>query len=496
MARLAFGGAPPRPEDIASLAGTLPLALAFYEQAVARADRLADRQVDESSLVAAAGEAARRLRAAETVLAHATAQHAAAECAVAAAAAAWRAVLPEPLPAAARLDDVRAFAAARDRVIERLGAHATAAARAAALERQHAGWAAALAAALGGPPAPLASLLAEASQRLARAAQAEQGAHLAGRNTRATAPPGRGTAGGAGSGRGGAGGLAAGLGRGAAPAWPAGRGGAGGAEQVLHLLDDLGRELERKTDIDTRLADMHAAAARFDAAATALATRLKLAPPPDAGTGALLSIVRAARERLADHSARQGSRNSLATQAEQAGRTLADLARTEDQRAADLAAVLAACGAEDLETAERRLAAAAARAEAVARQAEAQRALLAEGDGLTPDQVRAEVAGSRPTPCCRRWPRRKPPPPPRRTRRRKPPPSSRDAVLNLISAAMKPPMPTPSPPGLRRRPPPTACFAKRWPPGWPPPCSAAPWRRWRPRADRTCWPASAPGSAI
>jgi uncharacterized protein YhaN len=391
IARKAFGGAAPTPGEILAAAGALPLGLA-YEQAVARADRLADRRADESRLVSDAALADRQVREAAAAMEAADSSHAAAEAAAASALLAWQAILPAGLPPDARLDDVRTFLAARTRVLERQEAAAAESARAARLAAQHAAWAAALAEALGAPPAALPTLLAQASQRLEAASRAEKErtsveaalAELRRRGVALDAARRRAAEALAAWQSGWDEALAA-LGRppGEAPSVTA---------DVLQLLDDLGRDLAREAEIAARLTDMRQAVARFEADVRALAVRLEGAVPDGADCRAMLAFVRAERDRLAEQRQRDARRRDYAQQTEQAAETLAGLMRARQNRADDLQSVLTACGAADVETAERRLAAAAVRMAKEAALAEANRSLLAEGDGLGLDELRREAA--------------------------------------------------------------------------------------------------------
>jgi uncharacterized protein YhaN len=391
IARQAFGGTEPTPNEIFERVGAMPLGLA-YEQAVAKADRLADRRADESQLVSDAALADRQVRDAAAALEEAGSSHATAEGVAANALVAWQAILPVGLPPDARLDDVRALLGARARVLERQEAASIETDRAARLAGQHGTWAAALAAALGAAPAALPPLLAQATQRLEAASRAEKErtsleaalAELRRRGTALDAARRRAAESLAAWQSGWDEALAA-LGRppGEAPTVTG---------DVLQLLDDLGRDLEREADVAARLAEMGHAVERFETDARALAARLRVKLPEGADCRAMLAFVRAERDRLAEQRQRDARLRDYAQQAEQAADTLAGLVRARQNRADDLQSLLAACGAADVDSAERRLAAAAARMASEAALAEANRSLLAEGDGLALDQLRLEAA--------------------------------------------------------------------------------------------------------
>jgi uncharacterized protein YhaN len=394
VARTAFGPAP----DVAELAVLRgqPLALA-YERAVAEADTIADRRADESALIAQAREAGRQLVVAEQADRAAAAARDAAVAAQGEAEAGWRALLPPCLPPSARLDDVRAFAAARQRVIERLEAAALAQAAAAALAARQAGWAARLRAALPESGAPdLAALLAQALRVLAVAADAEKARaardaaiaelerqHQAAASACAAAEAARAAwredwraALGA-------------LGRPADEAPEA-------TEDILRLLGELDGDLIEAARLAARIGAMAADTARFTADIAALAARAAPDAPAATDTAGALAVLRRLREEVAAARTRHTQRATLQAQLEQAARGVAQLAALVAARETELAAVLEAAGAPTREAAELRLAESAERDRHAALLADAEARLRREGDGIGVDALRAELAAVTP----------------------------------------------------------------------------------------------------
>lgn len=388
IARMAFGGAAPSHNEL-NAAGGLPLALA-HDQAVARSDRLADRRAEESQLVAQAAELTRLQAEAARSLADLKAGLAAAKARAAAAEAAWRTLLPPKLPAVARLEDVRAFLAARARVLERQETRATAQAALDRLVEHHAGWTAAFATALGRASASLPVLLQEAAAQLQQAnraqlQRAELRAELGSLQRRAAALQ-----------------AARQKAQDAYDVWQRewaetlvalGRPADEPVEvtsDIIQLLADLAADLERATETERRLNDIRQDSEQFAAHVAALAVRLNLAPPATVPGRAMLATVRTLRDRLAEQRRRDERRNNLTGQIEQAGATLAALTQARASRETDLAAVLDACGAATETEAEQRLAQSAARAAAVAALAEAQQALLGDGEGYPIEQLWAD----------------------------------------------------------------------------------------------------------
>ncbi|HTZ72135.1 MAG TPA: AAA family ATPase [Acetobacteraceae bacterium] len=389
VARLAFNGGVPQAEQDEATGG-MPLSLA-YQQAVAHADRVADRRAEESTRLAQAEALTHQRKAADLAVERASAGREAAGRDAAAALAAWQALLPAPLAPSARLDELRAFRAARSRVIERAAEAAEAAARTDRHATRQADWAERLAAALGCAAAALPALLAAAEQALAAANRADKErtslsaalAELTRRRTAVAAEHAKAAA--------------------ALTAWhddwsaaltslarPPNEPPAVTAE-VLRLLEELDRANDNATNLSARIADMQRDNDDFCGGVAALAARLNLAiASTDCET--MLAFVRAQRERLTHHRDRESRRQGLLREAEQAASACAELQAASRHRAEALQAVLTACGAASPEEAEQVLALAAIRAsqaETIARRAAT---LVTEGDGMDLAALRAEVA--------------------------------------------------------------------------------------------------------
>jgi uncharacterized protein YhaN len=390
LARLAFGGAPLSEAEVAVLTGGQRSAAA-YEQAVLHADRLADRHAEESGRIAQAEEAARQLGASAKALAVAITAHTAAVQLADQARAAWVALLPGNMPPAARLDDVRGFMVARAKVFDRAMELRTASDRAIRLADRHAGWAAGLAEALCVPACALPGLLAAAEQLLGDAARAERErttleatlAEKRRQHAEAAASAEKATAALALWARDWAAALA-GLGRphGEAPAVTA---------EVLRHLEELGRETEQAADLSGRIGAMRTDNAAFAAGVGELAERLSHAVSDAADTGAMLALIRALRERLGAQRRLAAQHHTLTQQAEQAALMTQDLQRAQAARERAMGEILNACGAPDADTAEQLLAASATRAGHEATRNSRHAMLLAEGDGLSFEGLRAEI---------------------------------------------------------------------------------------------------------
>ena len=391
--RRAFTAEPPTPEQEHEFAGAQPLPLA-YQSAVASADGLADRRVREAELVAAVAEARRVVDAAADAVRAAGEAAQAADAPVAAADQAWAAdCAPLALGPDPAIEEVRAFLAGRDRVIDRREAAAKAERAVALLDSRHAEWVRRVAELLAPDgmatgQAGLPALLALAEQQLERARTADRaraaldgrlrevkrqlaGAEAAFTEARTQLDAWQAAWGGA---------LAA-LGR------PAGEAPAV-TEQMLSLLADLDQDRAAAAQLAERLRAM-----RADNEACAVATAAVLARAASDLVGDdPLAALRLLRERLAEQRGHRQRQVVLQERIAQADLALDDLARQLDRRQADLRAVLLAIGAATIEAAEARLALSRDRAEQAGRFAAAEDKLRQDGDGLSLDRLRADVA--------------------------------------------------------------------------------------------------------
>jgi uncharacterized protein YhaN len=384
VARTAFGPAPGAGE-LAVLAGQ-PLALA-YERAVAEADLLADRRADESDLIARAALAERQVEEAAESYGTALAVLTASREASANALAAWHGLLPAQLPAGCRLDDVRSFAAARLRVIERWEQAQSAAQVADALTAQHAAWTQRLRATLLQDTGDLPDLLGAAMRQVERATAAAQqeaayraslhqleeqhrAAQSACHHTEAARVAWRADWARA---------LAA-LGRPADEAPEV-------TEDILGVLADLDTDLALATGLGTRITAMQSDNAAFTAKLAAIAEAAGAAgdhagAPMPADPATALIVLRQLRQAAGAARERDSKRTTLAAQWEQAGRQVTELTHAQALRQGDLDAALAAIGAVSTEQAELRLAHAAERAGHEAAREQAAGRLLQDGDGV------------------------------------------------------------------------------------------------------------------
>lgn len=393
--RLAFTDAPPTRAEQDGFAPGTPLAIA-YPQAVRAADALADRRVVEADAIARATAARATLVQAERAAQAEQAALAEPLAALAAARADWAEdCAPLGFAEAATLAELRAFLAARDRVIERHAAWREAMAAARRLADAHDGWAARLAAALGLSRGPLPALLAEAETRLerARVAEAKRG-ELDGRLAELTRQRAQ---------------AAAELERARAQltdwqaAWRAALAALGRPEgeppevtaDVLNELNRLDADCAEAERLRERVRDMRADNAGFADTVRALLARLA---PADAVHGAavepaaMLLRARRLRERLVQERARVARRDELRDQAEIAARAVVQTGQTSVRRARELEAVLREIGAGDVAQARARLSASATRAAQEAAAARARARLRADGDALALETLRAEVA--------------------------------------------------------------------------------------------------------
>jgi uncharacterized protein YhaN len=163
-------------------------------------------------------------------------------------------------------------------------------------------------------------------------------------------------------------------------------------DDILGLLAELDADLTEAARLQTRIADMRADNARFTADCAALLATAAPAAPPPATTEAALAQLRTLRDAAALARKRDTERATLRAQLDQADRNQAALAATHAQRQADLAAILAAIGADTLEAAELRLAQAATRARHAETLQAAEDRLHRESDGIDAATLRAELA--------------------------------------------------------------------------------------------------------
>ena len=424
--RRAFTAEPPTPAQEQAFAGEQPLPLA-YQNAVVSADALSDWRAREAELVAKLAEARRAVDAATDAARGAGDLLQAAEQPVAAADQAWEQAC-EPLATGPHptIEEVRAFLAGRERVIDRREAAVRAEQAAALLERRHSGWARRLAKLLApaesdaGPvaaeafPDPasftaadtdaapcldggshadsavasaLPALLAMAAQRLDRARAADSTrAALDGRLREVKRQLAAAEAAFAeartqlGAWQAAWEDALAGLGRPAGEEPPV-------TEQMLRLFADLGQDCAAAAQIAERLRAM-----RADNESCAAATAVVVARAAADLAGAdPLGAIRLLRERLAEQRGHSQRRVVLQGQIAQADLSLADLARQVERRQAELLAVLLATGAATVEAAETRLALSRERAAQAARFAAAGDQLRQDGDGLPLERLREEV---------------------------------------------------------------------------------------------------------
>jgi uncharacterized protein YhaN len=141
-----------------------------------------------------------------------------------------------------------------------------------------------------------------------------------------------------------------------------------------------------------RLADMQADNEAFAEAVDALLARVAPDMPLGATAEDRLSALRLLSGRLKEHRDRATRQSELHKQVEQTARQVSQIEHRKRLAAAELDAVLTAIGAESIEGAEQRLAAAAARTAHERALEQAAGALVAHGDGLTLDELRSELA--------------------------------------------------------------------------------------------------------
>jgi uncharacterized protein YhaN len=396
--RLAFTPTPPSAEEQAAFAREQPLPLA-YQSAVQHADGLADQRVLQADRIAQAAAARLALSDAEAEAKTAYAAWNDARARDVTAQHAWsEGCSALPLGAAPDLAEVRSFLAARDRVIERHAAAVRDRDAAARLNERHGAWRERLQKALagnalGGPDSPtLAALLAEAEARMAAAVQITQqrvalearlrelrrrqqsaaAAAVEAERRLAVWQDAWGTA------------LAA-LGR------PAGEH-PGVTSDVLAVLSELDQELKTAGQLDERLSQMRDDNAAFTVLVGALLDHA--APDLNENTDTLhrLAALRTLRERLQGNRDRATRRAELQKILDQTDRQVTQIRQRLVHATAERDAVLGAIGADTVEAAEQRLAASRDRSQHILAREQAEARLLTEGDGLSIEALREELA--------------------------------------------------------------------------------------------------------
>lgn len=381
----AYGVAPAAAEEEGFARGE-PMPLA-YERRVREADGLADRRASELDRVQEAERLRRQIEDLAEPLRQASVDEAETFGTLVAAETEWaKALAPLALGPRTTIGELRQVYGIRRTLLDALASSEVAAQAHAGLARQHLAWAERLASCLGVEAAPLASLLAAADQRVAKAQKAEQAvtkrqAVLDG--ARRAVPDAAHT-------------LAEAVA--AMDRWQAawaillgqlGRPTDESPAAVAAALDGIAA-LERHhldaLSLAKRIGDMEADLDRFAETVSALALEIGQTAGATAAETARGLIARAAAASLAE---------AAWGQAQQAMRSAAEaekIARDNLRDAqAKLDAVIASCGATDAEAAEARIAASRAHADHVARRDAARAKLLEEGDGLSTDMLREEA---------------------------------------------------------------------------------------------------------
>jgi uncharacterized protein YhaN len=390
--RRAFLPAPPDEAAERAFAGAEPLPLA-YARAMTEADALADQRLLETARLAQAAELDRGIarHQAETEAAAAAAETAARVAAEAAAR--WHeAIRPSGLGPEARWPELEALLAQRDTVLEAALAVENAAAEAQQIESRHAAEALRLARAMrledaGGTDLRALLDMAESRQRAAHRDLAARADLTARRDAAARAledarrerlrAHDR---------------LEAwraewrdawrNLGREVAPPPEDGT-------ALLDLHDTLRGLAAQAAEARARLNGMRAEIAGFGEACARLCRVLQ----PEAPVEDPFAAARALGQRLDREAGEQSRLDLLRQQAEQVSRQVAAAAQAAGTAAAALRGTLAEAGATSAAEADERLAQAAERRRQEAEKAAAEQALVQEGDGLSPDRLRAEAAG-------------------------------------------------------------------------------------------------------
>ena len=380
-----------RPGDENTWDASAPLPLA-YARAVTAADALADRRAAETERLASAASLADDIKTASPALDACVAGLNAARDVDTRAQAEWRTQMAAlGLPEGAGAAEARAFLTERHAVIAAAAARNGAAGQQAHLLARQAAWAAGLAEASGQAADRLPVAIALARDQVEHAEQAEYRRQALAKDIRAAqrqmvaedaALTAVQAAQAAWAGEWQA--ILARLGR-PAEETPAATGAA------LDALLNLRAELAATATIEARLHEMAAQLEGFAQQAHAIGARLGMAGEDDPAVLAqtLANRLRDADAQHATHQALQRQADTLAAGSEAAARALA-AAQTA------LAQAVAATGATDLDTARQRVDLAARRLAQEAIRAEARHRLDEDGEGRTPDALRAEAAAMTP----------------------------------------------------------------------------------------------------
>jgi uncharacterized protein YhaN len=385
--RRAFTPDPPTTVEERDFAGDLPLPLA-YERAVTAADDVADRLLDQATLVERVEAAKADLQRADVQLERVETEHRLAAGQHQASERAWT-QLCGPLGTQPKIQDVRSFLTAREKVIAAHQSLATADAALSALAASHTAWQVRLANALKADATTgLPDLLALAERRLTEARKtAEVRAALQARQEAAAKALAEAQA----------------AHRQAAASLDTWRTDWSKAMQalrrppdedphvtadLLQVFADLDQAQKQRADRTTRVRGMQQDIEGFSHAATALAARLA---PNLAGQDAF-QIITALRTHLQHARELARQRETLRQQSEAVRQAVA----TADQAWADgtsaLQAVLVLIGSDTVEHAERRLTEAAERARHAVALDDADRKLLEAGDLRPRHELRQDIA--------------------------------------------------------------------------------------------------------
>lgn len=380
--RRAFTGDPPDAHEVDAETKGEPLPLAF-ERAIARADEIADRRFAESDRAAGLASARRAVEEAGRLTEAASQRLRLAEEISAQTRRAWTQLCAAlPLGENPVLTDIQSYRELRERAIEADRQRGLAAEALTALRRRHDQWAASLGRLLGQDSSDLSALLTLAARRLAdhrkqreerlkletrlaQAARQEQDARRD-RLKRAEAHDAwlvRWRS------------VLADLGR-PETEEPV------ETEAVIDLFRGIAAEHKEGASLSARIAGMAAEIERFTQAVREL--------DPNAG-GDPFGAASALGQALTKERAREERRLTLMQRSETAEANAEAAVKAHDAARSHLASVLALAKAETIEDAERNLALSGERARFEVQRDAAEADLLAVGDGLSLDVLRAEV---------------------------------------------------------------------------------------------------------